>query len=302
MAAIAAVLYGAQSLRLAEESSRQQYQLVRREQAVERFARAAEVLGGADSTAQGRLGAIYSLDQIAGEFPGDRFKVVSVVAAFLREQDHSGVPGVVITARNCAGRGSDSLNPPRLGEEFKAAVALVVRYNHLGEFADEAVDLSYTCLEGVRLQRRGVGYIDFSGASLAFAELGGNDLTTVKFSNTDLGDAQLGGSSLRGSVLSGLRLTRASFLHSNLEGARIGNCAADGSGWEGAVLRQAEFHNVDLSGAHLSEADLTGATLRQVTLNGADLTGATLTGVQFDGVRYDAKTKWPVGFSPPPSS
>lgn len=155
--AIVAVLYGGQSLRLGAESDRQQYELVRRQQAVERFARAVELLRGEESTLQGRLGAIYSLDQIAGEFPGDRFKVVSVVAAFLREQDHSGVPGVVITARNCAGRGSDSLNPPRLGEEFKAAVALVVRYNHLGEFADEAVDLSYTCLEGVRLQRRGWG-------------------------------------------------------------------------------------------------------------------------------------------------
>lgn len=301
-AAIVAVLYSGQSLRVVEESNRQQYEVTRRQQAAERFARASEVLEGKESTAQGRLGALYSLDQLAGDFPGDRFKVVSLVAAFLREQDHSAVPGPVITPRNCAGRGGDSLNPPRLREEFATAVALVVRHNHLAEFADGAVDLTYTCLEGVRLQHRGLADIDFSGASLAFAELGGNDLTSVKFWNTDLGDAKMGGASLWGSVLSGVRLTRASFLHSNLEGARIGSCAADGSGWEGAVLRRAEFHNVDLTDARLGEADLTGATLRQVTLNGADLTGAILAGVSFDGVRYDAKTKWPVGFSPPPSS
>jgi uncharacterized protein YjbI with pentapeptide repeats len=48
--------------------------------------------------------------------------------------------------------------------------------------------------------------------------------------------------------------------------------------------------------------DLTGADLTAAKLYGADLSGATLTGAQLDGIVYDRSTKWPNGFTPPPSS
>jgi len=57
-------------------------------------------------------------------------------------------------------------------------------------------------------------------------------------------------------------------------------------------LSQANLSEADLSGADLSEADLTGANLRGANLRNADLWGA----------KYDDKTTWPTGFTPPPEA
>jgi uncharacterized protein YjbI with pentapeptide repeats len=55
------------------------------------------------------------------------------------------------------------------------------------------------------------------------------------------------------------------------------------------------------------DANLTGATLDGADLTGAYLTGGPvagstggLPGANLGGVHYDEKTKWPVGFEPPP--
>ena len=67
-------------------------------------------------------------------------------------------------------------------------------------------------------------------------------------------------------------------------------------------LVDASFKGADLDGAQLWRADLTCANLNGAALRGADLSGATLRGANLTDIVYDETTKWPEGFSPPPSA
>ena len=76
----------------------------------------------------------------------------------------------------------------------------------------------------------------------------------------------------------------------------------------GAILVGADLSHFDLSGADLTDADLSGADLSgailwNAGLNGADLSGADLTNANLVGAmlrltKYNANTKWPLGFAP----
>ena len=76
----------------------------------------------------------------------------------------------------------------------------------------------------------------------------------------------------------------------------------------GAILVGADLSHFDLSGADLTDADLSGADLSgailwNAGLNGADLSGADLTNANLVGAmlrltKYNANTKWPLGFDP----
>jgi hypothetical protein len=56
---------------------------------------------------------------------------------------------------------------------------------------------------------------------------------------------------------------------------------------------------LDLRDAYLVRADLRDAYLRGADLRGANLRGAEIAGADLTGVKYDAKTVWPQGFTPP---
>ena len=71
----------------------------------------------------------------------------------------------------------------------------------------------------------------------------------------------------------------------------------------GAILVGADLSHFDLSGADLtdadlSDADLSGAILWNADLSGADLTNANLVGAMLRLAKYNANTKWPLGFDP----
>lgn len=75
----------------------------------------------------------------------------------------------------------------------------------------------------------------------------------------------------------------------------------------GANLRDADLYGANLRGAYLERADLRGANLRSANLRSANLrdanlTGANLTGANLENIKYDNKTIWPDGFTPPPSA
>jgi uncharacterized protein YjbI with pentapeptide repeats len=52
----------------------------------------------------------------------------------------------------------------------------------------------------------------------------------------------------------------------------------------------------------LDYARLNVANLYGADLTGADLSGAYLTDAILEGITYDENTKWPAGFTPPPST
>ena len=106
--------------------------------------------------------------------------------------------------------------------------------------------------------------------------LGGEDLREVDWRNAKLVGADLSGALLYGADLSNADLT-------------------------GALLVGADLYGATLSGAVLRDADLRNAKLRAVALSNADLTGADLSDADLNGATYDAETRWPAGFEPPPS-
>ena len=71
--------------------------------------------------------------------------------------------------------------------------------------------------------------------------------------------------------------------------------------WDIAYLYETNFADAWLISASLVGADLSKANLTGARLDGADLTGADLTGANLTDIRYDTSTRWPEGFTPPPS-
>jgi hypothetical protein len=120
--------------------------------------------------------------------------------------------------------------------------------------------------------------VDLGNSCLAFVGL---------VDNPQLRHVFFGASDLRSAFFSHTDLTEAVFYKANLSGAIF----------DGAALNSS-----DLSGANLTGADLTDADLRGATLDGADLSDATIIHAALKGIHYDSSTKWPNGFTPPPSS
>ena len=131
----------------------------------------------------------------------------------------------------------------------------------------------------------------------ANADLSGMDLENKNFLGARLMNASLDGTNLAGANLSSANLENATLYGTDLEGANL----------ENATLDRAELTDTNLRYANLQNVSFFNARIRNVNMEGADLRGANLAGSMFSGtvklkgVKYDHRTKWPRGFTPPPS-
>jgi len=119
---------------------------------------------------------------------------------------------------------------------------------------------------------------------------------SANFNDVDWSQQQLAGQSCMGNT----------FVRANFRGINFSNQGGLGfSVLTDACFEQANFKNGILTlswlrGADFRGADLTGAQVVKVDVTGADLSTATLTSVKWHDVNYDATTKWPPGYIPPP--
>jgi hypothetical protein len=102
-------------------------------------------------------------------------------------------------------------------------------------------------------------------------------------------------------------LRRANLQGADLRWVDLGPGEGVELGEQGADLVAANLTGTDLRDAILTRADLTGANLKGAHLEGADLkdanlTDASLTDASLTDARYDKKTQWPDGFTPPPEA
>ena len=148
-------------------------------------------------------------------------------------------------------------------------------------------DLSGISLTHVKLIAINLSGADLSGSTLYSSTLIASDLTGANLTDTNLRMAKLSRADLSGANLSDAHLSGAWLLRSNLSGADL----------SGADLIGAKMKGINLTGANLTGANLNGADL-----SGADLTGAVLTDAWLIRIRYNLETKWPKGFTPPPST
>jgi uncharacterized protein YjbI with pentapeptide repeats len=195
-------------------------------------------------------------------------------------------------------------------EENRAEIqaALALRRDLAGQVRADAGGKSFVGVDLQGEQFRGLNMSDFDllDANLTGADLTLADLTGANLSGADLTGADLSLADLTGAKLADADLTDADLTFANLTYADLPL----------ANLTGATLAGTDLTGAFLTRADLTGAILSgrrpqlprsaddlpAANLSGADLTGAILTGADLTGTRYDATTRWPGGFEPPPSA
>jgi uncharacterized protein YjbI with pentapeptide repeats len=260
-----------------------------------------------------RLGGIYALERIAKDSPRDRWTIMEVLTAYVRE--NAPWPPTLISTeehkdRSLPHASLDEESPPqqpradiqailtvlgrrtRAGEEPEVSRLALSRTDlrgaHLRYASFEAVDLSSAHLEGA----------DLSGANLARANLMGANLQRALLSEALLDEALLSNAHLEGALLSRVRMRRAYLSGAHLEGARLYGADLEeadlsGADLENTVLLEARLVGADLSGAQLtgaelsyarldgarlSTANLEDARLSEANLEGADLSGARLTG------------------------
>lgn len=168
---------------------------------------------------------------------------------------------------------------------------------------------------------------DLTGAKLEFATLIGVDLTDAYLMSANLTKADLTDANLTGAYLSSANLTQADLVNAKLKGAYMPaanltkavlvNADLCDTFLAEANLTEAFLHDANLTGTQLGATNLTraslhGANLTKARLDQANLTGAflygadlsetDLTGTLLRAIIYDSTTKWPEGFTPPPSA
>jgi membrane protein implicated in regulation of membrane protease activity len=249
-------------------------------QVTDRFGKAIEHLGS--DKMEVKLGGIYSLARLAGDSKADEMTIMEVLGSYVRFN----APAPPAVPVRCA-RNEDS-KPPI---DIQAAVTVIARRDpNVADLEPHRVDLGYSCLEGVQL-------IDV--AQLRWAYLAFTDLRAAIFANEDLSGAVLISANLSDAHGEGATLACAQWARAS----KTPTCSQyANANLTGATLTSAHLSSADLTDAILVGTDLTGADLTAAKLYGADLSGATLTGAQLDGIVYDRSTKWPNGFTPPPSS
>jgi uncharacterized protein YjbI with pentapeptide repeats len=276
--------------------SRRTFELTEQGQVTARYTQAIEQLGSTKLDV--RIGGIFSLERVAYDSVRDHPAVTEVLAAFVREHSHEGMP-----QESEIGQGNEMVGrtPP---EDVQAAVTVIgrrkaaydaVRLNLVG------VNLRNVNLAGANLARANLARANLSGANLAEvnldnAELSGADLTKADLSRANLKEANLDSANMADALLTEADLTNvsartanftnarliatfvtgASLISANLTGADLTGASAPLANFSRTKLNRANLASADLSSANLSDADLPDANLAGANLSDADLTSALL--------------------------
>ena len=200
------------------------FALNRRGQVTERFTRAIDQLGHAESL-DVRLGGIYALGQLVRDSPSDHGAIIEILTAYVRE--HSAWP-----PRNSS---SEQEQPLLVNADVQAVVTLLRRRDLAEDQAqDIVIDLASTDLRGVHGRE----------LSLAQAHLSSSQLQDALLMDADLSGAMLVGANMEGTTLIGANLREAVMRRTVLRSAHL----------EGADLRAAKLQRADLREATYNES------------------------------------------------
>lgn len=240
----------------------------------ERYQRGAEMLG--DENLSVRIGGIYALQQLAGDFPElYHVNVMRVFCAFVREPTKAHRSETVPES---------SVKQDGERRPMRADVEAVMQA------------ISYRSSRGISLeQSEKPGVLYFRDADLRHLEVVCANLSRARLTLVKLSDAELPYADLSGARLRQAKLVRANLTRSNLSGALLW-----GADMKGTVLR-----DVNLSGADFRSrtARSFGCTGPAHGLTQAQLDEATATSEnqpKLDGV-VDAETGKPLVWRSPNS-
>lgn len=223
-----------------------------------------------------KLGAIYSLERVAQESPGNHVKVMGILCGYIRKVSNAGTAvsrpeddNISITMWR------QKIPPIRI--DIQAAIDVISRRNDaqiLVEITEKyTLDLHECNLQRVNLRQGKFDFAMMERTHLDFAQMNNAELNGVVLNRSTLNGADLGGARLNGAELNGAILNTAKLDQTELNGAQC-----NGAELNGAMLRLAKLNGAVLVGAKLRGADLNGAALNRAVANGADFTGANLNG------------------------
>ncbi|MBL8191833.1 MAG: pentapeptide repeat-containing protein [Acidobacteria bacterium] len=225
-------------------------------QITDRFTKAITQLGDKDKL-EVRLGGIYALERIANDSEKDRWTIMEVLTAYVRENAPRKEEKPAQQNASKKNQAKEEIPIPKLPTDIQAILTVIGRRNADGE----------------------ANRIDLKRTNLFEADLGEANLLGANLFGANLRGAILFIANLRGAHLGWANLQRANLFMANL-------FMAD--------LREADLRRADLREAILSEADLQGVNLGRADLSRADLSEAkNLTWEQLSKAIIDNETKLP---------
>lgn len=298
LAALAALLFTWMQVGQASKELR----IVEQGQITNRFNAAVTNLGSESRDV--RLGGIYGLARIMQDSARDHPTVVSVLAAYVRQN----APLPASDTKKTQTTATE--HSPRADVQ---AVMNVLANRRPGRDRGTEVDLSRTDLRGLKptggsfrsyyTHELDINFreANFEEADLRGAHLQNADLREAWMFSANLSAANLIEANLRQAILDSANLTDADFclrvvadgrtgykyFCADLTGADLQNTRLAGANLAHAKLTGASLLGADLTGADLTGADLTGADLTDANLTKANLTSARLTRVTMHGAKLD---------------
>ena len=214
----------------------------------ERYQRGLEMLGSNGLPV--RIGGIYTLQQLAKDFPKlYHLEVMRVFSAFVRPSTE----GIRSESATEGDVGRD-----RQARRMRADVEAVMQV--IGYRSQRSISLEQNVKPGL---------LYFRDADLSHLEAEGVNLSGAWLTNVNLSDA----------VLPEVNLSRANLRVANLSRARLRKADLTDTRLQGANLSEAKLWGSNLSGARLHKANLTGTDLCGVDANspayGAPVRGLT---------------------------
>ena len=283
-------------------AAEQTVEVGREGQITERFTRAVEQLGS--DKMEVRLGGIYALERIAKDSAKDRWQVMEVLTAFVRENKWC----KMLTPKAC--QEPDCVVPT----DIQAILNVLRRRNAKCEGTDQVLDLSNSVLLRANLRYVNLKRTNLLGANLREASLLGADLRRTNLRHIELDRANLSNADLRNAYLGEIhphrsRRLNGSFSEAVLKDADLRDANLQGVSFRGADMQGANLASADLQGSNLANANLQYANLANTDLRegefndsnfsnsklqGADLRGAiNLTREQIASAVIDGNTKLP---------
>lgn len=244
------------------------------------FHQAIEQLGS--NKAETRLGAIYTLEQIAKDVPAKQWTIVEILAAFIREN-------APVFNSNSDEEIEEEVSP--LATDIQAALTAIARRDVSKEPEKQKLDLRYINISNCDLTEGNLEGADFTGADLRGVIFYGAKLKAVDFSGVnlqeavmyeaDLHEALFYEANLQMAILRKANLTNAVFYGADLQSATLYDANLSEAIFYQAKLQATNFCDANLTRANLEACNLTNGNLIGANLQGANLIGANLQNATF---------------------
>jgi uncharacterized protein YjbI with pentapeptide repeats len=275
----------------------------RESQITNRFTQAVSQLGAETKDGKPaieiRVGSIYALERVARDSPRDKWSIMEILAAYVRQNSPWSEPSRHPETEEAEFRRSmrerfrkptnnGDQSPRRLRIDVQAALSVIGRRDTSGETNDSpCLDLSCTNLRGADLSRA-----NLDRATLFSSNLEAADLTECRLREADLRRCFMSDAQLTRADLSGANLSMAQLFCARLSWAKMVKVVAVSPGMWGA-----EMIETNLEGARLLDANLRELSTLKANFTGADLEGSDLTGTRTDAAIWNgAKLDRVTGF------